>query len=165
MATVDDVAAFLLQRCGTMTTFKLHKLLYYAQGWSLAWDRKPLFDAKFKAYENGPVVPMLFNDHRGARHVSRWPQGDPERLTDEEQDTVRAIVERYGKKTPEELVAMTHEEPPWKDAWGGDATTAHEIKLDAMRAFFTELAKQRPAPTPAAHALADRLRASLADDT
>jgi len=50
MARVDDVVAFVLEQSGTMTTYKLQKLEYYAQGWSLAWDDRPLFDAKIKAY-------------------------------------------------------------------------------------------------------------------
>jgi len=64
MARVDDVVAFVLEQSGTMTTYKLQKLLYYAQGWSLAWDDRPLFDAKIKAYDKGPCVGTVFNDRR-----------------------------------------------------------------------------------------------------
>jgi uncharacterized phage-associated protein len=161
MARVDDVAAFVLEQCGTMTTYKLHKLLYYAQGWSLAWDGAPLFDAKIKAYENGPVVSTLFHDHRGAKHVHRWPSGRADGLTDEEADTVRAVLEKYGAKTAEELVEMTHAEPPWRDAWKGERSNAVEIPLEAMRAFFEAEAKRAAAAGPEAVAMASRLRSFL----
>ena len=137
MARVEDAAAFVLEQCGTITTFKLHKLLYYAQGWALAWDGAKLFDAKIKAYDNGPCVSTLFHEHRGQRHVSRWPQGDSARLAPEEVDTIRAVLEMYGRKTPAELVDMTHAEPPWLAA---RAAERDEITIESMRAYFATLA-------------------------
>ena len=41
MTTVHDVAAYILQKLGKMTTMKLQKLVYYSQAWSLVWDEKP----------------------------------------------------------------------------------------------------------------------------
>ena len=38
---VFDVAAYILQKTGSMTTMKLQKLVYYSQAWSLVWDEKP----------------------------------------------------------------------------------------------------------------------------
>ena len=43
MASVFDVAAYILHRAGTMTAMKLQKLVFYSQAWSLVWDEKPLF--------------------------------------------------------------------------------------------------------------------------
>jgi uncharacterized phage-associated protein len=158
MARVEDVAAFVLEQCGTITTFKLHKLLYYAQGWALAWDGAKLFDAKIKAYENGPCVSTLFHEHRGQKHVSRWPQGDSSRLTPEEVETIRAVLEIYGAKTPAELVNMTHAEPPWLTARTADKeATAREITLESMRAYFASLATVAKPAHPEAHGMAKRL--------
>lgn len=47
MATVFDVACYILSKQGCMTTMKLEKLCYYAQAWSLVWDERPLFDEEF----------------------------------------------------------------------------------------------------------------------
>lgn len=167
MAKVDDVVAFVLQRAGTITTFKLHKLLYYAQGWSLVWSGEPLFDAKLKAYENGPCVGQIFNDHRGMRHVAAWPGGKPERLTEDEQDTVLAVLEMYGNKSPEELVEMTHAEPPWRSAWTGDSHHAREISVEAMQEFFEgEKERQDRIPsTAASNAMAARFAEFLRGDS
>ena len=44
MATIYDVAKYILDKKGQLTTMKLQKLLYYTQAWTLAWDDKPLFD-------------------------------------------------------------------------------------------------------------------------
>lgn len=50
MATVFDVARYILTRLDEdgklpVTTWKLQKLVYYSQAWSLVWDDVPLFDA------------------------------------------------------------------------------------------------------------------------
>ena len=42
--SVHDVAAYILQKHGPMTTMKLQKLVYYAQAWGLVWDDCPLFN-------------------------------------------------------------------------------------------------------------------------
>ena len=48
-----------------MSTWKLQKLCYYAQAWSLAWTEKSLFDEDFEAWANGPVCRELFYAHKG----------------------------------------------------------------------------------------------------
>ena len=64
MASVFDVAKYVLKKTGQITTMKLQKLVYYCQAWSLAWDGKPLFPEEFKAWANGPVCQELFVKHR-----------------------------------------------------------------------------------------------------
>jgi uncharacterized phage-associated protein len=56
VASVFDVAQYILRKQGGMTTMKLQKLVYYAQAWSLVWDEEPLFDQPIEAWSNGPGV-------------------------------------------------------------------------------------------------------------
>ncbi|WP_375339284.1 Panacea domain-containing protein [Planktothricoides raciborskii] len=56
MATVYDVAAYILTKKHPLTAVKLQKLLYYAQAWALVWDKKPLFPERIEAWVNGPVL-------------------------------------------------------------------------------------------------------------
>ena len=44
-----------------LTHLKLQKLLYYAQGISLAKNNRVLFGDKIEAWEHGPVVKKVFN--------------------------------------------------------------------------------------------------------
>ena len=48
MATVFDVAAYILAKRGEMTAWKLQKLVYYSQAWSLVWDQRPIFPGGLK---------------------------------------------------------------------------------------------------------------------
>ncbi len=40
MVSIFDVATYILKKKGPMTTWKLQKLVYYSQAWSLVWDDK-----------------------------------------------------------------------------------------------------------------------------
>lgn len=116
MATVHDVAAYILEKMGCMTTMKLQKLVYYSQAWSLVWDEKPLFSSPIEAWANGPVVPELYNFHKGKFRVFKWKKGDKVNLTQDERDTIDAVLEFYGNKRSQWLSDLTHQENPWKDA-------------------------------------------------
>ena len=70
MASVFDVAKYILENCGTMSTMKLQKLCYYSQAWSLVWDDTPLFEEDFHAWANGPVCKELFFYTQGQYSVS-----------------------------------------------------------------------------------------------
>src|SRR5680860_208464 len=79
MASVLDVAEYILKETGSMTTMKLQKLVYYSQAWSLVWDEKPLFGEPIEAWANGPVVRALYEAHRGRFQVDTIENGDPTR--------------------------------------------------------------------------------------
>jgi uncharacterized phage-associated protein len=118
VASVFDVAQYILRKQGGMTTMKLQKLVYYAQAWSLVWDEEPLFDQPIEAWSNGPVVRELFDAHRGMFMVR---EGDIQRgnwhdLTHEQKATIRAVLHAYGGRSSQWLSDLTHREPPWRDA-------------------------------------------------
>ncbi len=147
MATANDVAAYIVKRLGRTTTMQLQKLLYYSQGWHLAWDGVPLFDDRIEAWANGPVVYSVFDRHRGRFVVDEWPHGDPDTLTDSERETVDAILDGYGSFDARELVYRTHQEPPWRNARGDLPETARsnaEISLDDMAEYFSALDSRQP---------------------
>ncbi|PDQ34898.1 MAG: hypothetical protein B5766_09060 [Candidatus Lumbricidophila eiseniae] len=139
MADVNDVAAYILEKRGPMSTMKLQKLCYYTQGWSLAWDEHPLFEDPIQAWANGPVVCDLYRKHRGQFSVSTWPHGDISRLTDSEMETIDVVLGSYGDLSGQQLSDMTHEERPWLSARGGipDGESSEAvIDLDVMQDFF-----------------------------
>ena len=48
-----------------MTNLKLQKMLYYQQGFHLAYFGTPLFDDEIEAWMYGPVVPSVYNHYKG----------------------------------------------------------------------------------------------------
>lgn len=120
MANVFDVARYILEKQGTMSTMKLQKLCYYAQAWSLVWDDNPLFNEEFEAWANGPVCRPLFLKTQGKFLVSKDDEtGGENNLTDEQKDTINHVLDHYGDKNAQWLSQLTHMEEPWKMARTG----------------------------------------------
>ena len=119
MTSIIDVAKYILEQKGTMSTMKLQKLCYYSQAWTLAWDERPLFEEDFQAWANGPVCRELFELHRGRFLISSddLPQlcGKHE-LSVTERETIDKVLEFYGDKEGHWLSELTHKERPWKEA-------------------------------------------------
>lgn len=116
MVSALDVAQYILKQSGAMTTWKLQKLVYYSQAWSLVWDDVPLFPERIEAWANGPVVPDLYQLHRGNFTVDRIAGGNPTALSDDERETIDAVLGTYGDRSPQWLSDLTHGERPWRDA-------------------------------------------------
>ena len=119
MASANDVAAYILAKQGRMPALKLQKLLYYSQAWSLVWDDGPLFEDRIEAWANGPVIPNVYDRHRGYFEVgSQWPGGDAKSLNETQCETVDAVLGFYAGHSGQWLSELTHSEAPWKDARG-----------------------------------------------
>jgi uncharacterized phage-associated protein len=139
--SVHDVAAFILQQRGEMTAMKLQKLVYYSQAWSLVWDESPLFDEPIEAWANGPVVRALYMRHQGDFMIKRWV-GDPDKLTDNQRDTIEKVLEFYGEMSSQALSNLTHQEAPWAEARMGLSPTdrsSRTITHAAMVEYYSSL--------------------------
>lgn len=149
MASVIDVAAYILDSCGEMTAMKLQKLVYYSQAWSLVWDEAPLFDNRIEAWANGPVVPALYAAHRRQYSVSPGQlRGNPESLDNEQQATINAVLSYYGDKDTQWLVDLTHMEDPWLNARKGipdNARANEEISQVHIAEYYSSLPPDKDA--------------------
>src|SRR5580698_9185843 len=105
-----------------LTQMKLHKLLYYAHGWSLGINNLPLIDETVEAWKYGPVVRSLYYEFRdlGANAINRkatefdpTTQGLITPEVDEGDDRTQRLLDRvwdvYGRLTAAQLSQMTHE--------------------------------------------------------
>lgn len=120
MASIFDVAKYILHTQGKMSTWKLQKLCYYSQAWALAWTETPIFDEDFEAWANGPVCPELFYIHKGLFSVGEQDirRGNIDNLSDDEIDTINIVLKDYGNMAPYDLRELSHKEDPWKNARG-----------------------------------------------
>lgn len=115
MATVHDLAAYLLTAHGPMGAMKLQKLVYFSQAWSLVWDGQPIFRERIEAWAKGPVVPDLYGQHRGQPYVTSLPIGDAAALQAAERATADAVLAVFGGWSDRPLSRLTHAEPPWRE--------------------------------------------------
>lgn len=140
--SVFDVAAYIVKKMGTMTTMKLHKLLYYCQAWSLVWDESPLFAEPIEAWANGPVVKNLFAYHKGMYSISSIPIGNPDLLSATQKETIDAVLDFYGKKSSQWLIDLAHMEKPWRAARADLPALVRGnriITLESMADYYSSL--------------------------
>jgi uncharacterized phage-associated protein len=136
MTSAYDVAAEIRGRRALVDNFSLHKLLFYAQGFHLAWTRRPLFEQRIEAWDDGPVVADLW---RGERHGLTMPGVVP--LTEEGQRVVDNILSRYGQLSAAELITLSHVRGgPWDRVYEHPAESKghNEITCDLMQQWFSE---------------------------
>jgi uncharacterized phage-associated protein len=142
VASVHDIAAYILEQRGAMSAMKLQKLVYYSQAWSLVWTASPLFAEEIQAWANGPVVYELFDKHRGHFVVPDWPWGSSGRVSGEQRGTIDRILRFYGGLSARRLSDLTHEESPWLDARAGfpeSFPSSQPISLSSMKTYYSAL--------------------------
>ncbi|TCF21125.1 phage protein [Bifidobacterium longum subsp. longum] len=126
MTSIFDVAAYVLDKLGVMTTMKLEKLCYYSQAWA-----------------NGPVCPDLYHAHKGMFKITRGDiHGDPSNIDEDGTSTIDAVLNAYGKMGAYQLSELTHSERPWRDARGDlpqGAICNTEITEAAMAEYYGSL--------------------------
>ncbi len=140
MAGVNDVAQYLVTRLCPVSAMKLHKLLYYAQAWHLVWEDELLFPERIEAWANGPVVPEIYRQHRGAWALKTWERGSEANLRPAERETLNSILRSYGHLTARQLSVLTHEETPWQATRGDLPPTARstrEITPADMQEYYS----------------------------
>ncbi|MCA1596260.1 MAG: DUF4065 domain-containing protein [Chloroflexi bacterium] len=147
MATVHDVAAYILEQSGPMSAMKLQKLVYYCQAWSLVWDDRPLFPEEIQAWANGPVVPELYKLHQGQFSLKEWKLGRPAALDQDAVDTINAVLAYYAPHNAQWLSDLTHAEDPWRKARKKSGLEPGErgqavIGLDSMMEYYSTLSSR-----------------------
>ncbi len=141
---VFDVASYILNKLGNISTMKLQKLVYYCQAWSLVWDEEPLFPESIKAWANGPVVGELFFQLKGLFTVNENDLliGNYKKLNEVQIETIDAVIEHYGDKSAQWLITLSHMEDPWKNAREGlqDGIRSNRIiALEDMASYYSSL--------------------------
>lgn len=139
MLSVFDVADFFLnpieeENCERITNMKLQKLLYYSQGYALAFLGRPLFSAPIENWDYGPVVSCVYHAYKihGANYLP--PSAiEPEKYQADELAIMRIVRREKGQFTAWKLSEDTHNEMPWLSTNRGDV-----ISLDLLQSFFVK---------------------------
>ena len=133
-----------------MTLMQLIKLVYIADGWSMALRGKPLSKHNPQAWQYGPVYPTAYTAFKqfGARPITApaYVKGTnvpfEEEFSTEEEELLRAVVNSYGKLSAFALSNLTHQpDTPWSKAFEKGAYT--EINAEEMRSHFEGLREKR----------------------
>ncbi len=124
MTRAIDVANFLLflkehdPRRLEISNLKLQKLLYYCQGYHLAFTEEPLFEEPIEAWKYGPVVRDIYQQFKiyGDLDIRIKVDWSHLELDDDQMKIVGLVWTKYGEISAGTLVDMTHSETPWLNA-------------------------------------------------
>lgn len=117
-----------------LTNLKLQKLLYYQQGFHLAFFGTPLFAEDVEAWMYGPVVPAVYDEY-SAYGSSALPEvKEPVSLSEDEEELFNEVYDAYREFSAIGLMNRTHSERPWLDAVPHDRGTV--ITQESMMSYF-----------------------------
>lgn len=120
-----------LEHGDTISNLKLQKMLYYQQGFHLAYFGTPLFEDDIVAWQYGPVVPSVYKAYKAFESNSISTSKEGISLSDDEEELFNNVYEEYNQFSAVALMKMTHEESPWKTTEINSV-----ISHDKMMSFF-----------------------------
>lgn len=143
MAHVFDVAQFILGKKSNISTMKLQKLVYYSQAYHLVKQGVPLFHQRIEAWVNGPVVPVLYEVHKGQAVVALddinfYCQSFD--LDAKAKESITHVLAVLGARTGSELSELTHSEKPWAEARKGlqpSERSNNLISIESIQSFYS----------------------------
>ncbi len=125
-----------------MTNMKLQKMLYYQQGFHLAYFGTPLFDEDIEAWMYGPVVPSMYEKYKGYGRNGIEPDRTMQFAFEKKNELAlfNEVCKVYGAYSAIGLMNMTHDETPWKSTPTGEGE-GHIIAKEKMQLFFKKRLK------------------------
>jgi len=119
-----------------ISNLKLQKMLYYLQGFFIAMFNKKLFEEPILAWTYGPVVENAYHHFKAFGNGAIVLNGNEKmvKLTKNEYNLFKNVMDEYGQFSAIKLMKMTHEEPPWKDAFNKCPNS--EITYNCLKRYF-----------------------------
>lgn len=134
MYTALQISSFFIKK--GVSPLKLQKLLFYAQVWYFAKEKKKLFSDDIQAWVLGPVIEPVWQAFRHMRrgdYINENKADVSVNLPSDIQNHLSDVWRAYGNYTGIELVDITHDEFLWLNARQGlpdHATSRNIIKID-----------------------------------
>jgi uncharacterized phage-associated protein len=137
--SVLDVASYILAnhtRNQPLPAWKMHKIAFYCQAFSLVREGIPFFNEKIFSTQRGVVINELLPQHFNQLYVGGSTIGNLNHLSLKQVDTIDEVMKLFGNKTAEELDALILSESPENGVTRGSKESA-EVDLDAMKKFYS----------------------------
>ena len=139
-----------------ISNLKLQKILYFVQAYFLKVksNHSPCFYNKVEAWDFGPVVPEAYREYKqyGSGDIpmiksyieldennvwnSKRVTFDDTIIKDEDKKLINKVVEKFSAYSATDLVALTHAQSPWIDAYIPHQN--NEITINAIKEYFDE---------------------------
>lgn len=115
-----------------LNTSKLQKILYFMQKEHLKKYGVPVFDEKIVAWECGPAIKEVSEYYIDG--VLGFEEKVEEKLflKDSHKEVLKIVLDKYGAKTPSEMVSISKEENAWIAVWKDGIGKDKVIAIDSI---------------------------------
>ena len=109
-------AEYIINKCTEVTPLALQKMLYYVQGFYMAFYKTEFFENDCEAWVHGPVYREIYNQFKEYKYhtIEIKDEINSELFTNEEIEILDSICENFGCYSGTMLESFTHDEDPWK---------------------------------------------------
>ena len=128
----------------SLTNMQVQKLVFLAQGYSLALLGRCIYENNTLAWQWGPVVPKLYKalQKYGSGFVTEdLPAEDEVVEGTDDYEITAGVWDAYGAYSGSQLSALTHKEgSPWAEQW--DLKRFDPIPIDDIKSYYGKLVKE-----------------------
>jgi uncharacterized phage-associated protein len=141
--SVLDVAAYIQAnhlKNQPIAAWKMHKLLYYCQAWSLVFEDVPFFNEKIMLTAKGVIINELCAQHFNQLYVGGDTIGNMNHLSLRQVDTIDYVMKKYGPKTLQELDIIIRSETQQMSLapYPLPSNEPIEVNIPAMQAYYNK---------------------------
>lgn len=134
-----------------ISNLKLQKLLYFVQASFLGAYDKTCFEDAIEAWDFGPVVPSVYREYKqygssdiptikyyfsdAENHLSGWRISYEDNvLNKRDKEFVDYIVDGFAGYSAIDLVRVTHNQDPWRNAYKKSRNSI--ISIESIKEFY-----------------------------
>ena len=125
----------------SITLLKLMKLLYYAEGCSIAIGNGSLFPDKFEGWAHGPAIKCVWDKYQETPRSLPYSSKDlftVKSISSVDQDLLEQVYCTFGIYTAWGLRQKSCQETPWIEATNNGKKLNQEICRKSMATYFKE---------------------------
>lgn len=118
---------------------KLQKLLYFAQGYSYAFNDEKLFEDDMEAWVHGPVVPSVYHTYKAFVFSPIDIDYKLDDFSEKILDVLNYVKNNFSKYDSKYLEEITHNQEPWLSARNGldpDERSVKTISKESIANYF-----------------------------
>lgn len=151
LALANEILRYAHSKGTNLTVMQLIKLVYVANGWSLALLNHALTDEPIQAWQYGPVIPRVYRAFNkfGSRPITEYAVQDFSNLAykaefeSNDLRLIHTVVDAYGHMHAFQLSNSMHQPgTPWTETRNAKGAYA-AIDPGLIKSHFLDLKKQR----------------------
>ena len=141
---INLVANYIIERMDC-SPLSLEKILYYCQGFYLAFFGEKMFKDNCQAWVHGPVYPNIYLKYKNFSYNTIYEETEyyvEEIIDEDKKKVIDAVINGFKYYGSKYLEYLTHNESPWKDARIGlkdNENSRRVINVDNIKSCFEKI--------------------------